>query len=270
MFTSSNSGNNRLLALEQELMGWKNSPKAQREQHEQDENSMPDSEAEAEEVAAQDSEIEETEELEEVEEVEQISYAGLAEMLQNNANLQFKRNVTQLQAKRDGLLLPQQEETVFEYPSRRDTFPPGPIISDRNAVSAFQFSQLPELDLPTSDRAALSFPDITLPEAEEYTPSPVSSSSFSGDEPSYTSLLQVLQSVRQSDRAPDELEATIDVESHAIAQEQGRSNPPSTQISLASSIEQPLLSATRSTDAIALVLESIELEPISDEEEDDW
>ena len=269
MFASSNSDNNRFLALEQELMGWKNSPTAQREQHEQDENLMPDCEAESEEIATQNSEIEETEELEEGGEVEQFSYAGLAEMLQNNAHLKFKRNVTQFQAERETLLLPQQEETVFEYPSHRGTSLPGPIASDRDAVSTFQFSQLPELDLPKSDDPPLSFSDITLPEAEEYTPSPVSSRSFSGDEPSYTSLLQVLQSVRQSDRTPDELEATIDVESHAIAPEQARNDPLPTHTSLASSIEQPLLSATQ-PGAIALALEPIKLEPISDEEEDNW
>jgi hypothetical protein len=280
MFTSSNSGNNRLLALEQELMGWKISPKLQQEQHEQDESSMPDSEAETEEIAAQDSAIEETEELEEVGEAGQFSYAGLAEMLQNNANERFRRNVTQLQAKWDGLeSLPEEEETVFEYPSRRDAFPSAPIRSDRDPVSAFEFSQLPELDLPKSDRSTPSLFDISLPKAEDYTPSPVSSSPFSSGEPSYASLLQVIQSARQSDRTPDESEATIDVESYAIAQEQAHSEPLPTYSSLAASIKQPLLPAARSTDAlakpfakqsIALALEPIELEPISDEEEDDW
>ncbi|NJM59354.1 MAG: hypothetical protein HC849_02740 [Oscillatoriales cyanobacterium RU_3_3] len=202
MFTSSNSGNNRFLALEQELMGWKISPQPQQEQYDRDENSMLDFEVETEEVAAQDSAIEETEELEEVGEAEQFSYTGLVEILQSNANERFRRNVTQLQAKWDGgEPFTEEEETAFTYPSRRDTLPSVPIRSDRHDVSAFEFSQLPELDLPTIDRAAPSFPDISLPEAEDFTPSPVSSSAFSSSEPSYASLLQVIQSARQ-DRTP--------------------------------------------------------------------
>jgi hypothetical protein len=290
MFTSSNSGQNRLLALEQELMGWKASPKPQQAQQEQDEDSMLDSEAEIEEVPAWDSEIEETEEIEEVGEAKQFSYGALAEMLQSNANERFKRNVTQLQAKWDEREpFTEEEETAFVYPSRRDTLPSAPIRSDRDAVNTFQFSQLPELDLPMSDRTTPSFPDISLPEAEDYTPFPVSSSAFSNGEPSYASLLQVIQSARQSDtllrkrlrqRTSDESDATIDVESQAIAEEQVYSDPlPNPYTSLASSIDQPLLPADRSTDAlakpfakqsIALALEPIELEPISDEEEDDW
>ncbi|NJR31208.1 hypothetical protein HC762_00140 [bacterium] len=136
MFTSSNSGNNRFLALEQELMGWKISPQPQQEQYDRDENSMLDFEVETEEVAAQDSAIEETEELEEVGEAEQFSYTGLVEILQSNANERFRRNVTQLQAKWDGgEPFTEEEETAFTYPSRRDTLPSVPIRSDRHDVS---------------------------------------------------------------------------------------------------------------------------------------
>lgn len=277
MFTSSNSGHNRLLALEQELMGWKTSPKPQQGQQQQ-ENKIPDSEAETEQVAAWDSESEETEELEEAGEAEQLSYGSLAKMLQSNASQRFRRNVTQLQALGDGLeSLEEEEETVFAYPSRQDTFSSASILSNQDAINAFEFSQLPELDLPMSDRATSSFPDIPLPEAEEYTPSPVSSNAFSGEEPSYTSLLQILQAAKQGNTT-DESEAqtlsTIDVESHALAEETAHSYPLAipniSKLALTASVEQPLLSAARSTDAMALALEPIELEPIPDEEFEDW
>ena len=152
MFTSSNSGHNRLLALEQELMGWKTSPKPQQGQQ-QEENEMPDGEAETEQVAVWDSESEEAEEIEEAGEAEQLSYGALAKMLQSNASKRFRRKSTQLQALGDGWeSLTEEEETVFEYPSRRDTFPSASIRSNQDAVSAFEFSQFPELDLPMSDR----------------------------------------------------------------------------------------------------------------------
>jgi hypothetical protein len=350
MFTPNSPSNNRLLALEQELMGWKTSPKPQQAQQEQDEQDLrsldgisgnsacvdppksplkrgtlrkfsplnkggwggspglntdprgvkgkcvspdedgiADYEAETEEVAAWDSEIEEVEELEEAGEAEQFSYGGLAKMLQSSASERFKRNVTQLQAKKNGLEpLVEEEETVFAYPSRRDTLPSALIHSDRDALNTYQFSQLPELDLPRSDSSPELF-DITLPEAEPDAPSPVPNFAFSSGEPSYTSLLQVIQSARQSEPTSDEsddpilstakTDRTIDVESHAIAEEQADSEPLSTPYtSLASSIEQPLLPADRFTDAIvrsapakpiAFGLEPIELEPISDEDDED-
>lgn len=283
MFTSSNSGHNRLLALEQELMGWKTSPKQQQDRLEEDEDSISDFEPETEAVEVWDSKTEEEEsnstnlapfeQDRESHQPEQFSYAALAQMLQSDASDRFKRNLAQLPAKRE-VLEPsiEEEETILPYLSRQDVVPSAPIRSDRDAVSAFEFSQLPELDLPMSDRSTPSLFDISLPEAEDYTPSPVSSSPFSSGEPSYASLLQVIQSARQSDRIPDELEATIDVESHAIAQEQISSDPlPTPYTSLAASVEPSLLPADRSTDAIASALEPIELEPISDEEEDeDW
>lgn len=278
MFTPNSPSNNRLLALEQELMGWKTSPKPQQAQQEEEEDGMLNSEAETEEVAAWDSEIEEVEELEEAGETEQFSYGALAKMLQSSSSERFKRNVTQLQAKWNGLeSLAEEEETVFAYPSRRNTLPSAPIHSDRDAPSNCQFSQLPELDLPRSNSSPEIF-DIALPEAEPDAPSPVPNFAFSSGEPSYTSLLQVIQSARQSKLAPDvsddpilstaKTDRTIDVESHAIAEEKASyplAIPEISELALTATVEQSLLPAK----PIAFGLEPIELEPISDEDDED-
>jgi hypothetical protein len=234
MFTTTHSSNNRLLALEAELLAWKRSPKHQHQQTEPNQDWLSEVEDERETVDEWETETVEAENSrinpETISEPQQehhefsreddlwepepepFSYTALADRLNHSTYQPFRRHTHRVEAQPDELEpLP---ETTLKSPFSPAS-PPSPVIPVIHDTPT-PLPQFPELDLPIDEPSVpLSF-EASLPDAEEDIFSPISSSAFSDEEPSYTSLMQMIQTARHSDTTP----ATIDVEAQAIAQQE--------------------------------------------------
>ncbi|MBD2458331.1 hypothetical protein H6G80_30220 [Nostoc sp. FACHB-87] len=239
MFTPNSRSNNRLLALEQELMGWKTSPQQQQ-------NDLESEELEDEEVkefpAPYSQQIrfygEQPQDDYEPEEVESdrlissprlnvsrnqsqpFSYVALAHTLNNHANQRWQKNLTHFQSQQHELE-PLTDNNILEPPR----------FSTSASVSISYSPQPPAKNIPSQEKLSLHIPDIHLPEADSAEAFASSEQAFSSDEPSYTSLLQIIQSARQT--SPDELEAenlssvqTIEVAAEAMPSATSSTNAP--------------------------------------------
>ncbi|WP_414573169.1 hypothetical protein [Nostoc sp. CCY 9925] len=227
MFTPNSRSNNRLLALEQELMGWKTSPQQQQ-------NDLESEELEAEEVeeipAPYSQQIrfygEQPQDDYELEEVvsdrlissprlnvsrnqsQPFSYVELAHTLNNHANQRWQKNLTHFQSQQHDLE-PLTDKNILEPPR----------FSTSATVSIPYSPQPPGKNIPIQEKLSLHIPDIRLPEADSAEAFASSESVFSSDEPSYTSLLQIIQSARKTSPGESEAENSSSVKTIEVAAE---------------------------------------------------
>lgn len=257
-----NSSQNRLLALDQTLLGWKQSFQCSHEESSPDQTGQTPSLAEPLRVMRSDRQ-EEPEEIWEDEDDDddretideyddewiandgaevysnvltppgRFSYRGLANRLESQAKgldysrlrQQMQREEKEAESETDGTLF-----EPFFFSDSRSATAGNPLNREQQISSTSQFDWQP----PIPELAAFSSPDINLPDADFTDAMSSISPGFSEESSSYQSLWQTIQSARQSDRTANDDEAfssaqtaqTINVEAQAIADFQDDDDDP--------------------------------------------
>src|SRR5919199_2993935 len=235
MFTSNHSSRNRLFALDQALLGWKQSAHLSREESPQIQN---ESTSQLSDRSLESGDVWEDEEEDENEWVHEdewstdeatalytsgfspptsFSYRALANRLENRTQGRGYTRIRQ-QMQSDAVETEETDDALFEPIFFSDTRSKTTVsgnqtLGNRAMAHPAAMTSPSDWHTPVPESAAFTVPDIALPEidlpdidlpdADLPDSSSVSEAGLSGGESSYQSLLQMIQTAREGDLTPD-------------------------------------------------------------------
>lgn len=225
MFTTNHASQNRLLALDQDLLGWKQASPATREELLEDlwaEDTSENADPHVEEIAWDTDEWNTDDAVEDYTYSAPLSsdfsYSTLAARLQSRTRRLGYSTYLMTRSTQSDRQTPIIESAAFDQSDFRES------DSDLPAID------LPPLDLPGMNLRETHSPKTKLPDLNPPDAAPPKFPSVARSEPSenrssYQSLLQIIQAARQRDNSEDESfsaqsSRTIDVQAQAITDSQ--------------------------------------------------